>query len=88
MDIRRDYLEQVRLQQEVGQLYPQFAGDVRKALTDFQEPAVDRRALDEIFEQQEYLRQTTPKVHTLLYVTFHNSSVLTILFVVSGAMGL
>jgi len=61
-DIRREYLEQVRSQEASGAEYPQFRNDVRKALTDFQEPEIDKIELDEIFEQQEYLRQTVPKV--------------------------
>lgn len=72
--IRREYLEQVQSQEISGAEYPQFRHNVRKALTDFQEPEIDKIELDEIFEQQEYLRQTVPKVEYLdykLYFVFH-----------------
>lgn len=68
VDFRREYLEQVRSQEESGAQYPQFRNDVRKALTDFQEPEIDKRELEEIFEQQEYLRQTVPKVSKLTLI--------------------
>ena len=35
MDIRQEYLEQVRSQEESGALYPEYVSNIRRALTEF-----------------------------------------------------
>jgi hypothetical protein len=73
VDIKAEYLEQLRIQEEMAQLYPEYAGKPRLALTQFQESSINSKpkdddygdgdeCLDEMMRSQEYMRQMPKRV--------------------------